>query len=210
MIRICRLKDSPFTHEEVLELIKESFQQWLDNGLGSILMQFTPSEFAEKTADAVVLVAIDSDNNELVGTVTFTIHHTRKGDWAYHKYLAVKPSSKNKGIATRLLEEFVSIAKKEGYAYILSNTAVPADWSVKWHKKNGFKTIGLYSTITSDYYSYLFRYQLKSPSIWNCTLFTDCVYGLSYLKTRAMRRRDGGMTCFGNFVLKVLRFFKLV
>lgn len=210
MIRIYRLQDSAFTHADVVELFKESFAQWTENGLGSILLQFTPSEFAEKTANAVVLVAVDTENNVLAGTATIVIDHDKKEKYGYNKYLAVKPSYKRRGIASQLLQARIDIAKQEGCRYILSNTAVGADWSINWHKKNGFKTVGLYSVVTSDYYSYRFRYQLKSPSIWNCALFTKMVFCASYLKTRAMRTQDGGMTGFGNAVLKVFRSLKLV
>lgn len=203
-MKICRLQDSTFNHADVLELIKESFLQWQENGLDSILLRFTPSEFAENTSSAVVLVAIDDDNNDLIGTTTIVIHHSKHEDWAYHKYLAVKPNFKGKGIATQLLKSCVEVADKSNYCYILSNTSVDAKWSVKWHLKNGFKIIGYYSS-SSNYYCYRFRYQVKNPSIWNCTLFTRAVFCLSYLKTRAMRTRDGGFTWFGRLVLRLLR-----
>lgn len=210
-MRICILQDSSFSHTDVLELIKESFQQWLENGLESILLQFTPSEFEEKTAEGVVLVAIDEADNTLCGTTTFIISKNKSGErFAYNKFSAVKGNTRQKGIGSELLEYEKRMALKEGCCYILSNTSVLAAWSVKWHKKNGFKRIGFYSTITSDDYSYLFRCQLKSPSIWNCNLFTNVVFSLSYLKTRAMRRPDGSITYIGNIVLKAFRLLKLV
>lgn len=210
MIKIYRLQDTAFTHADVVNLFKDSFAQWTENGLGSILLQFTPSEFAEKTIDAIVLVAVDDEKNILAGTTTMTIHHSKNERWAYHKYLAVKPDYKCKGIATQLLRSCIDIATNSEYGYILSNTSVDARWSVNWHLKNGFKKVGYYSTTTSNYFSYRFRYQLKSPTIWNCSFFTDIVFCFSYLKTRAMRKRDGGLTWFGNSVIKVLGFLKIL
>ena len=204
---ICLLQDSYFSHADVLELIKESFQLWQENGLGSILLRFTPTEFAERAADGSILVAIDESDDTLCGTTTFSLYKNKLGElYAYNKFSAVKSNANQKGIGSRLLECEKRMAKKKGCAYILSNTSALAEWSVKWHKKNGFKIVGLYSTITSDYYSYLFRYQLKSPSIWNSTLFCKFVFRLSYLKTRVMKRSNGSMTSFGTIILKVFKF----
>ena len=209
-MKICRLQDSSFTHADVLELIKESFQQWQENGLDSVLLRFTPAEFEENTVGAVVLVAIDTDNNALIGTTTIVPHRSNNEVGGYHKYLAVNPGYKGRGVASQLLKSCIEVAKESDYSYILSNTSVHANWSVKWHKKNGFKIIDYYASASSGYYCYRLRYQLKSPSIWNSTFCTQVASCASYLKTRAMRRQDGGMTGFGNAVLKVFRALKLV
>ena len=209
-MKICRLQDSSFTHADVLELIKESFQQWQENGLDSVLLRYTPAEFEQNTTDAVVLVAIDTESNELIGTTTLVPHRSKHEVGGYHKYLAVKPSYKGKGVASQLLKSCVEVAKSRDYSYILSNTSVHAEWSVRWHKKNGFKIIGYYVSTASKYFCYRFRYQLKSPSIWNSTLCAHVAFCASYLKTRAMRTQDGGMTGFGNAVLKVFRSLNLV
>ncbi len=203
-MRICRLEDSKFTHADVVELFKESFKQWQENGLDSILLRFTPTEFAKNTEGAVVLVAEDTGSGELIGTTTMVIHHSNGDDWAYHKYLAVKPSHKGKGVASQLLKSCVEIAKNCNYSHILSNTSVDANWSVNWHMKNGFKKDGYYSIDTSDYYCYRFRYQIKSPSIWNNTLFTRTIFCYYFLKTRAMKRKDGSLTLFGKLLSKIL------
>ena len=186
-MEICRLQNSGFTHNDVVELIKASFVQWQERGLESSLLKLTPDSFAEKTANDIVLVAIDENNNTLLGTTSFSILKDRQGkQYAYNKYSAVISTTKQKGIGSSLLQCEKRIAINEGCCYIISDTCEHAKWSVKWHEKNGFRIIGETSFNNNDYYSYVFRLQLKESYIWSNPIYCKIRFIISWLKTRLM------------------------
>lgn len=204
MIRICRLQDSPFTHADVVELIKASFAQWQERGLESSLLKLTPDIFAEKTANDIVLVATDDVTDTLCGTTSFSLLEDNRGKrYAYNKYSAVAGTTKQKGVGSSLLEYEKQMALDEGCSYILSDTCVHAKWSVNWHKKNGFSIVALDSFKSNDYYSYIFRLQLEEPSCWSSSLYCKRRFLLSWLKTRLKYNSRGEVSLCGRSLIRI-------
>lgn len=207
MIKICLLQDTSFTHADVLELIKESFRQWQENGIESSLLKLTPISFVEKTANAVVLVAIDDASDTLCGTTSCSIIRDKQGKrYAYNKYSAITSKTKHSGIGSSLLRYEKQLAIEERCSHILSDTCVLAKWSVNWHKKNGFRIVGLESFTTNDYYSYIFRLQLKKPSFWSSPLYCRLRFVFSWIKTRLMCDSRGNKTLIGRLVIRIVTF----
>lgn len=168
-------------------------------------MKLTPDSFAEKTANDIVLVAID-ENNTLLGTTSFSILKDRQGkQYAYNKYSAVISTTKQMGIGSSLLQCEKRIAINEGCCYIISDTCEHAKWSVKWHEKNGFKIVGLKSFDTNDYYSLIFRLQLDDTSIWSSSFYCMIRFFLSWFKTRLMYDTKGNITLIGSVVIKIIQ-----
>lgn len=208
-MKICCLQDSRFTHADVVELIKASFAQWQEKGLESSLLKLTPESFAKRTANDTVLVAIDNTNDTLLGTTSFAIYEDKQGKrYAYNKYSAVVNTTKQKGIGSSLLEFEKQMAVNEGCCYILSDTCVHAKWSVKWHKKNGFRIIGLKSFNFNDYYSFIFRLQLEKSSLWSSPIYCKLASFISGLKTRLMYNSKGEMTLFGNTIVQIVQYLR--
>lgn len=189
---VCRIEDSPFSSEDVISLIHESFKERLDQGLRFTCSSITVKEFDEKMNDGITLVAYDTCSNALLGTAsTHLCVDSKNNRYGYNEYLAVIPSAKRLGIGSRLLEERISILKRLGAQYVMSDTACRAKSSVKWHLKNGFHIIALRSFRSTNYYSYIFRKQLIGKSEWDNCLYRNGRFVFSYVKTKLKWTRDG-------------------
>lgn len=200
-MKICRIQDSRFSKADVVELIKASFAQWQERGLESSLLKLTPDSFAEKTANDIVLVAIDERSDTLCGTTSFSILQDKQGKrYAYNKFSAVISTTKQKGIGSLLLDCEKQMALSENCSYILSDTCIHAKWSVNWHKKNGFKIIALDSFKSNDYYSYIFRLQLEEPSCWSSNRYCKRRFLKSWLKTRLKYNSKGELSPCGQII----------
>lgn len=178
-------KSDEITWEELADLLHESFEERLQQGLHFSCSYLTASDLERKSQKSIVLTAIDEDNKVLAGTVTLTI--SKENDYclkAYHSNLAVKPDYKNQGVATLLFNSFLDIATANNCDYVYSDTAIGATSSVKWHKKNGYKIVGLRSFLLTNYYSYIFRLQLKHHPLWSNSLYCYLRFLLSALKCR--------------------------
>lgn len=205
-MRIEILENTRYSHHDVLELIHFAFNQWKELGIGTSLLTLTIEQFKERTADSVIFVALD-ENGELQGTTTCSILKKRNGSYfAFNKYTAVSNQYKNKGVGSLLLNFEKEYARSYDCEYILSDTSVLAPWSIRWHKKNGFRIIGYCSYKNNNYYSYIFRNQLLSPSVWNNFLYVKIVFLLSFFKTKLIKRANGELTKLGDFILKLHGF----
>ena len=152
-----------FSWQELTDLMHEAFQERLEQGLHFTCSFMTAEELKRQLADSTILVAVDYDNKGvIVGMAAINVKDDEKGKWAYMSDLAVKPQYKRCGIMTCLFQKLEGVAKLNGCEYIESDTAVGAKSSVKWHKKNGFKIVDLYSFKSTNYYSYIFKKDLTS------------------------------------------------
>lgn len=203
-IKVIDLENSRFTHKDVVDLIHSSFQQWRERGVESSLLKLTPEVFIENTMHSSVFVAING-NGELVGTTTCDwLIDKHNVQYAYNKYSAVSPLMKKSGIGSLLFDYEKECARSRKCSYILSDTSVLAPWSLKWHIKNGFNRVGLISFNSNKYYSYLFRCQLKSPSIWDFGLYRNIRFFLSFCKTKIWQRPNGEHTKLARLIIRLL------
>lgn len=182
-------KDESISWKELEELLKESFQEHLNQGLQFSCSSMTAKEIEQRSKDCVVLVAQDKEcDNRLVGIVTFKQIDEHEAE---HSNLAVAPDYKHMGIATQLLNALVDLAQQRGCEFVTSDTAEKAHSSVAWHLKNGFRIIKLHSFSETNYYSYIFRKQLKPHVLWSNSLFCKIYYLFSALKCRATFKENG-------------------
>lgn len=189
---IIRIKDNDISWDDLANLLHEAFEERLQNGMHFTCSSITVSELEKECEGSIVLVAIDDDTNTLTGTVSMRFNEMNDSEsWAYHFNLAVSPTYKHCGIATRLFEEFQKKALSHGCHYIISDTAVKAKSSVKWHLKYGFRIIKLHSFSETNYYSYIFRKQLKPHVLWSNSFFCKVYYWFSALKCRATFKENG-------------------
>lgn len=200
------LNESPFSANDVVTLMHESFEERLQQGLNFTCSTMTTEQFESRTKGSCVLVAWNSENDELLGTATVTLRKDKKGVvYGYHEFLAISPNAKRLGIGTRLLEERIIIIINAGGKYVMSDTAVGAESSVKWHLKNGFSIIGLRSFPSTNYYSYLFRRQLVPSLKWDSRFYTRMRFILSSIVVRSVFKEDGRYTFLGNILKVVFR-----
>ena len=66
-------KSDEITWEELADLLHESFEERLQQGLHFSCSYLTASDLERKSQKSIVLTAIDEDNKVLAGTVTLTI-----------------------------------------------------------------------------------------------------------------------------------------
>ena len=167
---IKQLQETSVTYAQITDLIHQSFEERLQQGLNFSCSRMSESEFRAAMGNGTVFVALDEDSGELLGTVTISFKTDHKGRcYAYHEYLAVSPKAKHLGVATRLAEVWKAYARENGVQYVKSDTATRAESSVKWHLKNGFQIYGVKAFRSTNYVSYIFIMYLdertkKSPT----------------------------------------------
>ena len=202
---LCLLEESPFSYEDVVGLIHLSFDERLSQGLHFTCSSMSVDQFREKMSDGLVIVAYEKVSHQLLGTASTHLYKDKDGHlYGYNEYLAVHPSVKHCGIGTLLLNKRLSIMRERGAEYVISDTAVGAKSSVKWHLKNGFVIYGYRSYSSTNYYSYLFRRQLVGRSKWDSRFYRDYHFLVSFLKTRIRYTRMGKERRFWAFLHKII------
>ncbi len=190
--------------QEILNLVHLAFEERKTQGLDFTCIHYTLDDIRKKAEGALVFLAYHEC--ELVGCIFFHTY-TKKKKYGYIEVVSVHPDYKGMGIASIIFSEIIKKAEELQLEYIGSDTASTAKSSVKWHLKNGFRIVKLQSSRKSNYYSYVFRNQLKSPSIWNSTIWTRTRFFLSSVKCKMMKDQYGRYTFFGKIVGKVKRVF---
>lgn len=198
-----RIKDESVSWEDLVNLLHEAFQERLDQGLHFTCSYVTAEDLRQQLAKSTILIAVDNDSSVLVGMAAMDFKLNKKGAWAYVSNLAVKPQYKRRGIMAKLLHELVELAKSNQCEYIASDTAVGAKSSVKWHKKHGFKIVGLHSFFSTNYYSYIFRKQLVPHTLWDNSIYCWIRFSFSALICRLDFNADGKTTKLMDLYLRI-------
>ena len=157
-ITIKTRKEAGISDEALFELVNESYRQWIDQGLEAHWLHRTQVDFNKMIHHAAVFVAQDADTDELLGMHCF--RGNKKLGRAFGFYLAVSPRAKRESIASRMLAYEAEQIRQSGYRYIKETTATTAEWSVRWHLKNGYRIIGYYHSPNDNFANYVFRKQL--------------------------------------------------
>ena len=156
-----RLENTPFSEEDVFQLIRRSFARWGEAGLDTSLLRMTLEEYHRRLEGQTVLVSYENDS-PILGVLAFYCWKPREGMiGAYLDQIAVNPDTARKGIATDLWNKALALMKEAGVDFVESDTAIRAKWSKKWHRKNGFHITGVVSFNSNNYLSYMFRQRLS-------------------------------------------------
>lgn len=186
---------SETVYAEALELIHRAFDEHKRNGIEFTCSRFTLDDLKSKTKGGYITTAAD-DDGRLIGFHFLSI----RGSAAYGEFLAVSPGCKRRGVASRIFDEETGFLTHSGGKIIkcmITDTSTQAVSSVKCHLKNGYKIIGLESYGSTSYYSYIFRKQLTSPSVWNSRLWCALHYIFSWLLCKSTRNKNGTLTALG-------------
>lgn len=187
-----RKKGEETSWEELAQLYHEAFQERLDQGMNFICSSFTPEYLEQRSADSIILVAIDKDNDDaLAGAAFVKIIHDDNGTWSNFTNMGIRPNYKRCGIGTKLEEQRVAVSKEHGCRFVICDTAVGAKSSVKWHLKTGFRIVGLVSWPNTNYYSYKFRKQLVHDPKWSNPVYCKLQYWKSAIKCRMYKLPNG-------------------
>ena len=211
-IEIKTSKEAEASAEELYILLRAAYQQWTDDGLYTPVAYATLEQFKQYIANKAVFVAQDEATGELLAMHTLRLNK-RKGR-ADGANLAVSPTAKREGIASRMLEEEVQRLRKAGYRYMMGSTGIPATWSVRWHLKNGYRIVGYSRSERNNYASYVFRKQIATD-VWHhptdllwtrpiAPLTAKVRYAASYLVTCICKTREGRLNRIGRLAKKMI------
>lgn len=189
-ITVTTLDQTSFTLEQVLDLVHDAFRERVEQGLHFGCATMDLETFKEKTSRSRIFVAMDQEG-ALVGTVSITWNPDARIPHADHDYLAVSPAAKRSGVASALKTAWEPWLRSLGCQYVLSDTAVCARSSVRWHLKQGFKIFGLRSFSSTNYYSYLFRLQYAPVRRWQGRVYPALRFVQSAIKEVIVRDRNG-------------------
>ena len=202
---IKRLQDTSVSIQDVVELIHLSFKERIEQGINFSCSDISIAEFVESTKDGTVFIAIDNKTGELLGEATIRLRQNAKHQlFGENVYLAVHPKAKRRGIASALFKEQLTYSILAKAEHIISYTAEKAKSSVAYHLKNGFHIIGLRSFRDNDYYSFVFRYQIKKDTLlqraYSSRILCRIRFIVSSIITRTMLHKDGSLTKLGNLL----------
>lgn len=181
-------KDDTVSYDSLLSVIHKSFEERLKQGLYYTCSSYTKEDLINRTKDGKLLIAIDEETNNILGVSGYTIKRKRKIKYGYFAFIGIDENAKKTGVGSLLFQEVLKYNILSGSEYIESNTAKQAESAVKFHLKNGFRIVGLNSFMTTNYYSYVFRYQIKKPSIWNNARICKLSYIISYCITKTLKK----------------------
>ena len=198
-------KDTDATDEALYELFNESFKRWKEKGLEAPWLNVSFEKFSKQMNTSTVFIAVDANTDELLGLQCF--RKNKKHRWAFDFYLAVKPKAQGQGIASRMLAYEAEVIKQAGYLYLKDNTATTAEWSVRWHLKNGYRIVGYYRVPNYNFTNYVFRKQLAPSILWGPTLgplTAQLSFATSWLVTHLLKHSDGRDNLLGRFARKMV------
>ena len=196
-IAILTREEANVSYTQIIELIHESFQERLDQGLNYSCSTMNVEQYKKKTKKGVVFVAIDRATGNLAGTITLNFLEKLREKHGYMEYVAIKNNYKHCGIGSILVNRIRNYGIQEGCDYILSDTSIKAISAVKFHLKNGFRIIGLESYRSTNYWSYVFRMQIKPSFLWSNPVFLKLHYWQSYFFMKMTRDINGNDTTMG-------------
>lgn len=202
-IDIRTIEESGITHEQVLSLVKLAFQERKDAGLNYGCLSLSLEGFLKEIGESIIFVALDEGDGSLCGCTVLLIRHDQYGAlYGREKHTSVHPDFKGMGIGSMLIKAIRDKAVEEGCEYLFCTTAIEAESAIKVHLKNGYQIVGLKSFKSTNYYSYLFRMQLK-PSPWSDPAYCKRQFRKSARRVRLAYKADGSRTLFGRFLQKI-------
>ena len=186
----------------ILEMIHQSFDEHLKNGLHFTCYDYSLKDLEEKVLSGFPLVAVANDGT-ILGITSFSL---LENGGAYENITAISPKSKGMGIGTALFQKRQQMMLGMGVKYVLSDTAVNAKSSVNWHvKKCGCHIVGLSSFPSTNYYSYIFRQDLVKRSFWVRKVIYPLQFISSSIMTKVCKKENGSFTWFGGYLAKLLK-----
>lgn len=200
---ISPIESSPFSYDDVVNLLHNSFDERLKQGLHFTCSYMTVDQFIQRTKNSIVLVSWNKVCTGLLGTITLSLRKDKNSVvYGYIENLAISPLAKKQGLGSLLQNKCVKIILDKGGKYEKSDTAINAFSSVQWHLKNGFKKIALRSFLSTNYYSVVFRKQLVPSLIWDNRIITSIRFFISSLVIKAIYKEDGNLTILGETLKK--------
>ena len=187
-------------HHQILVMIHQSFEERLSAGMHFTCSSYTMDDLKEKVLSGVCFLAV-TEGNDVLGIISFTKY--QRGA-SYLNIAALSPDAKGLDIGSKLFSLCQERMILDGVKYILSDTAVGAKSSVKWHlDKCGFSKVGMKSFLSTNYYSYVFRKDLVKQPFYVKHVKYPLLFFISSVKTVMCQKANGELTGVGNCLSKL-------
>lgn len=96
------------------------------------------------------------DKGKIVGYGYASRYRERKAyDWAVELSIYVEMGHKNKGIGTKIYTALINVLKQLGYCRVYACITSPNPASVAFHKKYGFRDIGIFHKVGYKFNTWL-------------------------------------------------------
>ena len=212
-------KKTDVKDEALYALEIDSHRIWREQGLEAPWMHLSFEEFQQAIRNVLMFVALDAETGELLGMHSFNTY--RRQWWCYGFRLAVASSARREGIASRMLDYEAERIRQAGYRYLKGVTGVTADWSIRWHLRNGYRIIGYYRSPEKNYANYVFRKQLipvclssladvrfilRHPvyALYSSNVFCRLRYLLTYAFYHLIQDSNGHDNALGRLVKRII------
>lgn len=183
--------ENPHTpYGELALLLNRAFEERKKEGIDFSYASYSAEDLNKHIGDGFYIVAFEGE--KVVGMVALLQKERHGIKYSTHECLAVDPEMKNKGIASKLFSRFLELAKDINSDFIISTTAEKAYSSIRYHKKNGFKTFLFVSFPTTPYYSYCFIYPIRKFKFLKYSLFNKPLLASSYVFTKLFKKEKYG------------------
>lgn len=178
---------SPIYYGPLLRMIHRAFASHLDNGLRFTCSFYTIDDLKHKILSGYCFMALSEDNT-ILGISSFSRVSSRGR--SYENITCVSPEVRDSGIASSLYALGIEQLKQEGAKYVIADTAITAFDSITWHlQRCHCHKIGLQSFPSTNYYSYVFRRDIVSRSLFVTKFLYPISFYCSYCFTRLFMRR---------------------
>lgn len=162
-----KISDTNISWEDLARLMRESFKERTEQGLLFACRNYSDEELKEVCNNSEGFIFVKKDElGNILGFIVLTIINNA----GYTNYVVASPSSKNTGVCSSIFEHVLKKSKELNLDYISSSTSTKATSSVNWHLKMGFEKYDYQSSKYTNYYSCIFRYQLKDTNKLSYTI----------------------------------------
>lgn len=193
---------------KLLQMIHKAFEEHLKNGLEFTCSYYTMEDLEKKVLTGNCFFALCDD--EIVGVTSISIDKSQK--MAYENISAVHPDYRFLGVGTKLFEIRRRFLSEKKICALISDTSVDAKDSVKWHvDKCGCKIVGYESYASTNYFSYVFREDIRRISGFKKNFVYPIRFFFSYLICKITKKKNGCYTIVGrtiHFFLKPVYYLK--
>lgn len=187
--------DDAIQWECLSSLLRDAFKERTEQGLLFSCRDFSSEDLKKHCGNSYIFISQSMDNKHC-GMCVLTIGNNH----GHMKYVAISPDCKHNGVASTLFLALIDKAYELGLSYVTSTTACGAQSSILWHKKMGFNIIRIGSDRITNYYSYIFRKQLKHHILWSNILFIKIYFVLMSSLVYILKKADG------SYRFKILSF----
>lgn len=175
-------------YNELASLLNRAFEERKEEGINFSYATYTVEDLKKHIGEGYYLVSYEE--GKVVGMVSLLQKERYGIKYSTHECLAVDPTYKNKGVASKLFLRFLELARDVNIDFIISTTAEKAYSSIRYHHKNGFKTFLFVSFPSTAYYSYCFIYPIRKFKFLKYSIFNKPIFWMSYFITKIFYKEN--------------------